>query len=338
MTEDEFPYEIPDEIEYRGKKIVIDKDEYKRLVLESGKRVLGMAGSGPLKVKINEKLFSIIDFTDIIKIDPDYQGTSIHLGNSVPKIKDGLVGMGGIYYEPKNMGAESVESVVDSWNWLFTKENFPKRNFENFIEFSSILYWITSGRNQIAISHVMSMAVDLKILFDRGVDVSEKVTEIISKIKGNMRTFNKMKDKEKTFALLHINDMTLTIADILAETRIAIVANSFGLDVKMRKTPDVLIDGIRVEAKFDRRALMNDNGFDNKVTKGLKQGGELVAIFTGSFDIKKLKDKKLTWLGTDNLRTSLTKALDFCKSGKKCVLLFTGTSQGEIGRVAIIRD
>ena len=330
--------DIPDTIEIDGKIHPIDKERYKKFALNAGKRVLMMANGGPIELKINGKPFASVDFTGIVKIDPDYQGTTIQLGEPGLKFRKGLLGMEGIYYDPRNTGAENIEQVRDSWNWLFTRENFPKTDFENYLEGESIVHWISTGSNQTAIHNIMCMAIDLKILFDKGVDVSEKVSEIISKIRGNWRKFNKIKNKEKASALMHIDNITLTVADMLAETKIAVIAHSLGHDVKMKKTPDVLIDEIRLEAKFDRRFLMNDNSFDAKVTKGLKQGGQLIAIFTGSFEIKKLRNKRLTWLSTEKIETALLMALEFCKNGKKCVLFFTGTSQGEIGRVAIIRD
>jgi hypothetical protein len=330
--------DIPDTIEIDGKIHPFDKEKYRKFAIEGGKRIMMMANGGVIELKLGGKPFATVDLTDIVKINPDKQGTTIQLGEPGPKFRNGLVGMGGIYYDPKNIGAENIEYVKDSWDWLFTRKNFPKEDFENMLEGESVMYWIMSGRNQTTIHHIMSMAVDLKILFDNNIDVSDKVSEIIKEIRGNWRKFNKIKNKKKVFALIHFEDMALAIADMLAETKIAAAAYNFGLDVKMKKTPDVLIDGIRLEAKFDRRFLMNDNGFDAKVTKGLNQGGDLVAIFTGSFGIKKLKNKKLTWLVTEGLETALLMALEYCKNGKKCVLLFTGTNKGEIGRVAIVRN
>lgn len=328
---------IPDEIEVGGKRYPVDKEGYKKFALAAGQRVLIFSKMGPMKISLGGKDLALLDMKKFVKIDPDGEGTTIQLGEPGPKVEQGLVGMGGLYYHPRNIGANSVDEVIESWNWLFERNDFPKIDFENMLEGDSILYWIRTGQNQMAVFYIMSLAVDLKQLFDVGIDIEEKISELMSKIKGNWKKFKKLNKTETVLALMHLENLTLTIADMVAETRIAIAAHGFGLDVKMRRTPDVLIDGVRVEAKFDRRKLMGDRSFETKVTKGIKQGGALIAIFTGSLGIKKLKNRKLTWLPTESLETSLLTAIEFCKKGKKCVLLFTGTNKGEIGRMAIIR-
>lgn len=329
--------DIPEDIVVDGRKIKIDKEQYKKFALEAAKRILAFSKMGPMKISIGDKAFAIMDLKRFVKPNSDGIGTTIQLGEPGPKIEEELVGMGGLYYHPQNLGAKTVGEVIESWDWLFDRNNFPKTDFESILEGNSILHWIESGKNQMEIFYMMSLAIDLKRLFDDGIDVSEKISELMSKIKGNWRKFNKLKKKENVLALMHLDELALTIADMLSETRIAVAAHEFGLKVTMKRNPDVLIDGVRVEAKFDRRYIMNDSGFEAKIAKGMKQGGDLIAIFSGSFEIKKLKNRKLTWLPTDSLETSLLSAIEFCKQGKKCVLLFTGTNKGQIGRTAIIR-
>lgn len=328
---------IPNEIEVGGRKYLVDKEGYKKFALAAGQRILAFSKMEPMKISLGGKDLALLDMRKFVKPNPNGEGTTIQLGDPGPKVEQGLVGMGGLYHHPRNIGANSVDEVIKSWNWLFERNNFPKTDFENLLEGDFILHWIRTGQNQMAIFYIMSLAVGLKQLFDAGIDVNEKISELMSKIKGNWRKFKKLNRTETVLALMHLESLALTIADMVAETRIAIDAHSFGLDVKMRRTPDVLIDGVRVEAKFDRRKLMGDRSFETKVTKGIKQGGTLIVIFTGSFGIKKLKNRKLTWLPTEPLETSLLTAIEFCKKGKKCVLLFTGTNKGEIGRLAIIR-
>ncbi len=183
----------------------------------------------------------------------------------------------------------------------------------------------------------MSLVVDLKKLYDAGINIDKKITELSSKIKGNLRAFNKRKDNDAGPALFRIGLLTRELSDLSAEARLARFANAVGMDVKIQKSPDILIENVRVEVKFDRKDRMSDIGFSNKIKKGLKQKGSLVAIFTGTFERKKIRGMRITWLPNDSLLNALKQGISVCKNGKKCVLLFTGTNKGYFARLGLIR-
>jgi len=329
--------DIPDEIDIGGKKFPIDKNHYKKWALRAANRVIYFSQMKPMKISIGDNLFALFDLSDIVKPNPDGIGTTIQIDVAGPKVREGLVGMGGMYYHPENIGAKNTREVIESWNWLFDRSNIPKTKLENFLEGLSVMHMISIGQNQMAIFYIMGLAVDLKQLYEMNVEIDRKITELTSKIKGNWRAFNKMKKKSNVLALKQFDDLTMSISDLLAETRLAKLAKEWGMNVKMDKSPDILIDDVKIEAKFDRRLWMKERAFENKIKKGLRQGGSLVAIFTGNFRIKKLKKIKLSWFTTEPLQVSLINAIKLCKKERKCVLLYTGTTKGFVGKVGLIR-
>ena len=248
-----------------------------------------------------------------------------------------MVGIAGTYYHPKSIGAKNAKEVIESWNWLFSKNKFTKKEFEEFLEGMSILRMIMSGKNEVAIQHIMGLALDLKFLSDNNVNVEQKINELMSKIKGNWRKFNKlMNEGKEVYAEIHMRDMALTISDMQAESSLAKIAYQLDLQIEMKKSPDIIIDNIRVEVKNNRQLKIDSKQFENKLNKGLKQGGELVAIYT---DVKKKshKDKKITWWASESISVALPMSIELCKKGRKCVLLFTGSMKGYFGRVGLIR-
>ena len=329
--------DIPDTIEMDGKIHPFDKEGYKKWAIAVGKRILAFIQNGPMRVKLGGKLLTIWDPGEFIRIDPDGNGTTIQLKGHGLRIREGLVGLAGTYYHPHHLGANNNQQVIDSWNWLFTSSNFPKEKFEGFLEGLAIMRMITTGTNQIVLQHMMSLAIDLKELHENGVSTDEKISELMSKAKGNWRKFNKLMNKDRmAHALMQMNEMSLTIADMLAESVLAKIAYKLDLHVEMKKSPDLIIDSVRVEVKNDRQLESNSTRFENKVIKGLKQGGELVSIFT---DTKKhnIKNKKITWCATETMSVALPMAIELCKKGRKCVLLFTGSNKGFFGRLGLIR-
>lgn len=329
--------DIPNTIEIEGEIHPFDKEGYRRWAIEAGKRIIAFVQNGPMRVELGGKLLSIWDPGEFISINPDGIGTTINLKENGLKTREGLIGLAGTYYHPNHLGAKNNQQVIDSWNWLFTQSDFPKKDFEGFLEGLAIMRMITTGTNQIVLQHIMSLAIDLKELHDNGIKTDEKITELISKAKGNWRKFNKLMSAEKMAqSSVQMNEMSLTIADMLAESVLAKIAHKLDLHVEMKKSPDLIIDNVRVEVKNDRQLEGNSKRFENKVNRGLKQGGELVAIFT---DTKKqsIKDKKITWCATETISIALPMAIELCKKGRKCVLLFTGSNKGFFGRLGLIR-
>src|SRR5690348_2541256 len=108
----------------------LTKEEYEKWATEAGSRVIGLSQVGPIRVSSDGKMLAIFDFTGIISPDPDWNGTTINLRETGLRLREGLVGIAGAYYDASMVGAKSVEEVMDSWNWLFGQFKSDKTELE----------------------------------------------------------------------------------------------------------------------------------------------------------------------------------------------------------------
>jgi hypothetical protein len=239
-----------------------------------------------LKVTGDGKNVAIYEFGDIIKPNPDWQGTTINLGATGPKIKDGLVGMAGAYIHPSMVGATSCESVVESWNWLFNQFKSDRAELETHIELAHILMFIGTGVYEMVLNRMMNLAVNLKTLHDRGIDAGEKISELDKKIRGNTKAFKQFKENDVGEGLIRLKVMIDQISDMLSESEIALVAIKNSMSVVLGKSPDLLIDGVRIEVKHFRTDRIDEGALSNKILEGLSQGGEVIAISSSSLRSK----------------------------------------------------
>lgn len=313
---------------------VMDKAE-KDFLIAAANRVLAFSQNGPLQIKINDVVIAEIDLREILSANL-VDGTTISLTDVGIKIKGDLIGLGGMYYYPHFFGADNAMQVVESWNWLMSQLKIPKEELEVMIEGYCIIDFIFTGRNMPQIYRMMSLAMDLKILQEMNIDVSSKISELNEKAKGNFRAFKKFNAKDDASSITRIREIINQLADLSTESRLAVIAKRMGKDVQIGKSPDLLIDNIRVEVKFDRGEGMDNNTFLNKLSKGFNQGGSMVAIDTMDLRVKNTEKIKLTWLPTTTLKNSLELGIKATKNGRKCVLLFSGSNKGYFGKLGLV--
>jgi hypothetical protein len=315
----------------------IESEDYIRWATQAGNRVLFFSENGPLQIKVNEEEIGLFDLRGIVRVNPDRQGTTIHLDGHGIRKRGKLAGMGGFFIHPKAIGAKDADEVVHSWKWMFGKMTIDTEDLEAELEGTYIMAFLGSGVATPVIFNIASLALDLKRLDDRGVYVKEKITEANRKIGGNVRAFNRFKDTMPLKALVRMVELTHQLSDMSAESRLAIVAKTAGMDVKIGRSPDLTIDGVRVEVKFDRRDRMDLGALANKIRRGISQGGTVLAIRTGDFESKKIQGVRLKWFPTTHLRDALRMAIRTAHNGRKTLLLYTGTSSGYLGKVALLR-
>lgn len=315
----------------------IDNEYLNKLLLESASRILMSQMIKAVRVNTDDKTSIIFCPGEFISLDPDGNGTTISLGDAGLKVREGLVGIASVYYDPNYLDADSVQQVIDSWNWMFSNNNFSKDEFETFLEGMTIIRVIMTGEIPMYIQQIMSLAINMKKLNGIGINTDEKISELMSKSKGNWRKIKKYVGQNRTdLVLIQIDEMLLTIADMLVESILAIESYSCGFKMQMKKSPDLLIENIKVEVKNVRHYTITSNNFETKLNTGIKQGGEIIAIFTRG-GIKSIKHNKITWWPIESLSTSLSMSLDLCKKGRKCVLLLTKSGYEYFGRMGLIR-
>lgn len=327
----------PMEVKIAGTRVPIDEEAYKKWAIAAAKRILFFSQMQPQRFEIDGRLAIELDMRGIIAPNPDGHGTTIKLDEPGLKRRGELVGLGGSFFLPWVFGAKDADQAIESWNWLFSQATVPKQDLEFDLEMMYVLGFISRGIGGPEIFRIMGLATDLKQLHDMGVDVRRKVSEINQKIAGNVRAFKRLKDKRPAEAMFRIMELTYELSDLSAESRLALIAKINGMDVKMGKSPDLFIDGVRVEVKFDRRDEMDAGAFVNKLRKGFAQGGNLIVILTGDFRTKKIEGLNLTWMPMNTLNNLLKMAVKAAKNRRKCILLYTGTNKGYLGRLALLR-
>lgn len=315
----------------------VTKEQYEAWATQAGSRVVGLSLTKSMTLTGYGTKLAIYEFADIIKVNPDWQGTTINLGETGPKIKDGLVGMAGAYLHPTLVGATSCEQVVDSWDWLFNQFKSDRAELETHIEFTHILMFISTGVYETVLNRAMTLAVYLKALHDRGIDVGEKISELNRKISGNMKAFRQLRATDTGEGLIRLKAMLDQISDTLSESEVALIAAKTGMKVVLGNSPDLMIDGVKVEVKHFRTEKVDEGALSNKMREGLAQGGEIIAISSPDLRPKNLRSVKLRWLPADRLSCSLMLATELAKKGKRCVLLYWPTNMGPIAKVAILK-
>lgn len=315
----------------------IKSDDYIRWATQAGNRVRFFSENGPLRIKANEVEIGLFDLRGIVRVNPDGNGTTIHLDDQGIRKRGELVGMGGFFVHPQSIGAKDADEVVHSWNWMFSKMTIKKEDLEAELEGTYIMTFLGSGIATPVIFNIASLALDLKRLDDRDVATKEKITEANRKIGGNVRAFNRFKDTKPFEALVRMLELTHQLSDMSAESRLALVAKTAGMDIKIGRSPDLMINDVRVEVKFDRKDRMDVGAFVNKVKRGISQGGMVLAIQTGDFESKKIQGVKLKWFPATHLQDTLRMAIQTARNGRRTLLLYAGTSSGYLGKVALVR-
>ena len=324
-----------DKIRYfRGKKLEKNEEEYKKHAIAAGNRVL-LFSKQSLEWKINGKVAGMMDFRGIIIPDPNYNGTSVKLDTPGLKIKKDLVGFAGMYTHPYWIGAENVDETVKAWNWFFEQSKISHVQLA-LLEFYFIVQHIWTGYNLPQAFRMLSLIVDLYDLKQQGIDIKVKLSEINRKIKGNLRAAQKFDKKDKLESLMRLDALINQVSDAFAESRLARFAKSMNYNIQMSSHPDILVDGVRIEVKFDRKEFeLSKNSLADDIEKGLKQNADLIAIFTADLRSKKIPNQKLNWFASSDLKTCFEMGLDTSKNGRKCLLLFTSSDKGYFGRLAL---
>jgi hypothetical protein len=155
--------------------------EEKNFLNAAANRVLAFSQNGPLHIKINDRVIAEVDLRGILFADVE-KGTTINISEPGIKIKDDLVGLGGMCYYPPFFGADNPQQVIESWNWLSAQLKTPKDELETMIEGYAIMEFIFSGRNMPEIYRMMALANDLRTLHEMNVDVQSKISELSEKI------------------------------------------------------------------------------------------------------------------------------------------------------------
>lgn len=303
----------------------------------------------PIPTEIIDKVMRLksIEF-EIPKIDGKKIGSS-YVNEIIGVSKDGLLQLvskdlfvqdnfvcwGGVCYNPSLcLGAENTQQVVEAWNWFTKQLKIDRKVFVSAIEEASIIEWIHFGLSQLYMPKIINLAVDLFRLNELGVNISMKIHEINKYVIGN---FKKASHLKKGLAMRKHMGVGHYLADLAAETRIALAAKLLKYDVKLHKAHDVMIDGLNVQVKYVRRTR-NPLTIYNAIEDGFQHDAKIVAV---SYDIPldlesfvKTANGKF-WGQEISLYEAIDTSIEIVAKGR-IIVFFTGVLHGYLARIVII--
>jgi len=275
------------------------------------------------------------------------------------KVDGEFIGLGGFNYHFDYIGSESVAFFLESWKWFINELKVNREEFETALETTAIKHLVEDGISVNLLFDVFALVVDLNNLRKVGIDVSQKISELKSNVKGNLRKYKGFKIKQNVDeATSRIRNFLIYIQALSSETMLANYARNHGFNVELGKNPDLTIDGCGFEVKRKVRPKFigvripesivkaYENIFDlsslsRRVSNGKNQKCDIIAIDVNESDLKNkkffrnLKEFKGTWFQPTELKNSLQIALSFQHSRKKRILLFCNTGEGYLGRIII---
>jgi hypothetical protein len=292
---------------------------------------------------------------------------NIDFGDTGLKRIGNLIGLGGFYYDADYYFASTPEKIIEAWNWFNARTEttddywlaIEAETVWNFLKYN----WspFTTEFREMYLADILSLINDLHTLQSLKVDVTPKLLEIKNeKIKGNIEAYQRLTENEnfhinsratKT-AFLRIRKIRQELANLSAESRLALFAKDKGFKVIISKSPDLLIDDKKVEVKkpkvlFDkpRKQANRINGvlfihedkskienLSQHIKNGFKQKADIVAIEVNHLEKRPISGYNPKWLGgIVALERALQNAINYDKKG--IVLLFKCRGEGYQGRV-----
>lgn len=331
------------------------------------KNIKKFSESQPWEQKLeNGKIYCACYLPEMIVFDNKTNNFNVDFGNVGLKRIGNLIGLGGFYYDADYYFAVSPEKVIEAWNWFNVK---TESNDDYWMAIEAETVWdflrynwrpSTSDFRESLIVNILSLVVDLYRLDSLQVDVTTKLLEIKNeKIRGNMEAYRKLVDNEihnnaksTKDAFLRIRKIRQELANLSAESRLAIFAKDKGFDVIISKSPDLLINKKRVEVKRPKVKFVNARkqadinnsmlflhedksiieDISAHIKKGFDQKADIIAIEVNHLEKRPISGFNSKWLGgIVDLEKALHDAIDYSKKGT--VLLFKCRRDGYQGRV-----
>lgn len=299
----------------------------------------------PVRMKLKDQIFFEFNLGELIEIDKNDANkinVTLDLGQIGLKTKNNLIGMGGLYYNPKFFGGENSQNVLNSRNWFVKKAQINEETFKEAMEIESVYELLLTGVDVGLLYYFLSLIVDLYALDSLGVNINAKMSELRKQIQGHVRKYNKL-GCYNIEAFLRIRDLRLYIADLSSECRLARLAKLYGFDVKLGIHPDMTINGKSLEVKrvrgkyiISKESVTLKTSLSNPVREGLRQGADIVAIEVNNLEKRDLKDFKTVWLGKGTLKNVLGTALTYRGKGS-LIMLFASTIEGNFGRMILLK-
>ena len=221
------------------------------------KNIKKLTEAKPLEAKLRSgKIFCACYLPEMIEFDEKTNNFNIDLGEAGLKRIDNLIGLAGFFYDTEYYFATTPEKVIEAWNWYNLK---TKTDEDYWMAVEAETVWdflrynwrpFTSNFRESLILNMLSLIIDLYQLDSLKVDVTAKLLEIKNeKIKGNMETYQKLIKNDFQVdiklvkkAFIRIRKTRQELANLSAESRLALFAKQRRFEVLISKSPDLLIN------------------------------------------------------------------------------------------------
>lgn len=255
----------------------------------------------------------------------------VNFGSFGLKTDGNFVGLSHILYAPSFFGAKNVQEVLDSWNWLLKKIHVSEEELQMALEACSLSVLLASGIERGEDVFFFALIVDLHQLDLNGIDTTPKTEEFGQQIRGNLREYEKLKDRNAWKGIIKIESLREYLSNVSWECRLARIANNYGFKVQFGKGPDLTINDKTVEVKN-----LSSYSLSNPINEGLKHHPDIIAIKIDSLKQREIPNRKSTWLGTSDLKEAIKTAVT-CSNDGNIVLLFTTTTKTPKGRIILLK-
>jgi hypothetical protein len=185
-----------------------------------------------------EELVSIHP-TGFVELVDEGRGLSLEVGELVRE-EDGMVGFGGLFFNPRFVGNEDARRAVEAFNWLMEKE--PRfKSIAEYANLRSLVPGIRSGMWELWPSLFLTIPSLLHRLKDiRG--LSSKLSELRVKLGKRPYEFGSVSVEQKFREKLEY------LAALASELSIASsLLSSFDVELGGYEGPDLYVDGLGVE-------------------------------------------------------------------------------------------
>jgi hypothetical protein len=289
---------------------------------------------------LNQKKPSILRDNDgkeiakfnLVKLFREKEGRiSVNLGLFGLKVEGNFVGLGHILYNPEFLGAQSIQEVSESWDWLLEKTHVDSENLQMALEICSLIVILKTGIEEGKDVNIFNLAVNLRRLESLGIDVTPKIDEFGEEIRGHIKSFWRWEKKRVWNSILIAQKLREYLSNVSSECFLARISKSYGFDVRFGKHPDLTINGKRVEVKRP-----NSYNLSSSIDSAQGQLHDIIAIEVDSLKQRPIPYHEATWLDEEKLKDAITNALT-PRWNDNVVLLFMATLEGLKGRIILLK-
>ncbi len=231
----------------------------------------------------------------------------------------GMVGNFDSQFNPRVFGTLNVKEMGRRYRWA--ESNVP--GFTSAHSLISDLRLIRSLQtNSLDLSElpIFSLASNLRSAYTMIPGASIKINEVgqrLQRLKHRTQSSNSFWESSKI-----VDEANSQISDINSELVFCALCATRGFDLRLEKTPDILLDGHSVEVKRVRGELSPAKRKYLEEKAFRQQKAEILAIDVGSQTLDRYQNRSQSARDAVNFSKAIKSALWSARRGRRAVILF----------------